>query len=111
MIGEILGNRYVVEKKVGIGGMAIVYKAKDTLLNRTVAVKVLKNEYVDDDDFVKKFAMEAQSAASLTHQNIVSVFDVGSSFIDDRKYNYIVMEYVDGPTLKDIINEKGALST
>lgn len=111
MIGEILGNRYVVEKKVGIGGMAIVYKAKDTLLNRTVAVKVLKNEYVDDDDFVKKFAMEAQSAASLTHQNIVSVFDVGSSLIDDRKYNYIVMEYVDGPTLKDIINEKGALST
>lgn len=111
MIGEILGNRYVVEKKVGIGGMAIVYKAKDTLLNRTVAVKVLKNEYVDDDDFVKKFAMEAQSAASLTHQNIVSVFDVGSSMINDRKCNYIVMEYVDGPTLKDIINEKGALST
>lgn len=111
MIGETLGNRYVVEKKVGIGGMAIVYKAKDTLLNRTVAVKVLKNEYVEDDDFVKKFAMEAQSAASLTHQNIVSVFDVGSSMIDNQKCNYIVMEYVDGPTLKDIINEKGALST
>lgn len=111
MIGETLGNRYTIEKKVGVGGMAIVYKAKDTLLNRTVAIKVLKNEYLEDADFVKKFAMEAQSAASLTHQNIVSVFDVGSSVIDNRKYNYIVMEFVDGPTLKDIINEKGALST
>ena len=111
MIGETLGNRYVIEKKVGVGGMAIVYQAKDTLLNRDVAVKVLKNEYIEDDDFVKKFAMEAQSAASLTHQNIVSVFDVGSSVIRDRRYNYIVMEYVDGPTLKDIINEKGPLPT
>ncbi|HHX68659.1 MAG TPA: Stk1 family PASTA domain-containing Ser/Thr kinase, partial [Gallicola sp.] len=109
MIGLTLGNRYVIEENVGIGGMAIVYKAKDTLLNRYVAVKVLKNEFMDDDEFLKKFAMEAQSAASLSHQNIVSVYDVGSSTIENKKYNYIVMEYIDGKTLKDIINEKGAL--
>ncbi|QQK07756.1 Stk1 family PASTA domain-containing Ser/Thr kinase [Miniphocaeibacter halophilus] len=109
MIGLTLGNRYVIEENVGIGGMAIVYKAKDTLLNRYVAVKVLKNEFMDDEEFLKKFAMEAQSAASLSHQNIVSVYDVGSSTIDNKKYNYIVMEYIDGKTLKDIINEKGAL--
>ncbi len=110
MVGLTLGNRYVIEENIGVGGMAIVYRAKDTLLNRYVAVKVLKNEFMDDDEFLKKFAMEAQSAASLSHQNIVSVYDVGSSTINDKKYNYIVMEYIDGKTLKDVINEGEELS-
>lgn len=109
MIGKVLGDRYEIIEKVGVGGMAKVYKALDTVLNRYVAVKVLKNEYMEDQDFLRKFAMEAQSAASLTHANIVSVFDVGSSYVDGRKYNYIVMEYVDGKTLKDIIDEKQIL--
>lgn len=109
MIGKVLGDRYEIVEEVGVGGMAKVYKALDTVLNRYVAVKVLKNEYMEDQDFLRKFAMEAQSAASLTHANIVSVFDVGSSYVDGRKYNYIVMEYVDGKTLKDIIDEKQIL--
>lgn len=109
MIGKVLGDRYEIIEEVGVGGMAVVYKALDTVLNRYVAVKVLKNEYMEDQDFLRKFAMEAQSAASLTHPNIVSVFDVGSSYVDGRKYNYIVMEYVDGKTLKDIIDEKQIL--
>lgn len=109
MIGKVLGDRYEIIEEVGVGGMAKVYKALDTVLNRYVAVKVLKNEYMEDQDFLRKFAMEAQSAASLTHVNIVSVFDVGSSYVDGRKYNYIVMEYVDGKTLKDIIDEKQIL--
>ncbi len=107
MIGLTLGNRYLLEENIGIGGMAVVYRAKDTLLNRNVAVKVLKNEFMDDDEFVKKFAMEAQSAASLSHQNIVSVYDVGSSTIEDRKYNFIVMEFIDGRTLREVIDEDG----
>lgn len=110
MIGKTLGNRYLIEEKVGVGGMAKVYRAKDTLLNRDVAVKVLKDEYMDDEDFLKKFAMEAQSAASLTHANIVSVYDVGSSEVDNKRHNYIVMELVVGKTLKEIIQEKGPLS-
>lgn len=109
MIGKVLGDRYEIIEEVGVGGMAKVYKALDTVLNRYVAVKVLKNEYMEDQDFLRKFAMEAQSAASLTHANIVSVFDVGGSYVDGRKYNYIVMEYVDGKTLKDIIDEKQIL--
>ncbi|MDO5754711.1 MAG: Stk1 family PASTA domain-containing Ser/Thr kinase [Tissierellia bacterium] len=109
MIGKTLGNRYYIEEKVGIGGMAKVYKAKDTILNRYVAVKVLKDQYMDDDDFLKKFAMEAQSAASISHPNIVSVYDVGSSSIDNKKYNYIVMEFVNGTTLKEIIQKEGPL--
>src|SRR5699024_5605796 len=98
------------EEKVGVGGMAKVYRAKDTLLNRDVAVKVLKDEYMDDEDFLKKFAMEAQSAASLTHANIVSVYDDGASEVDVKRHNYIVMELVVGKTLKEIIQEKGPLS-
>ena len=110
MIGLTLGNRYSIIEMIGVGGMAVVYKAKDTLLNRFVAVKVLKNEFMDDDEFLKKFAMEAQSAASLSHQNIVSVYDVGSSTIEGKKYNYIVMEYIDGETLKDVINRDSPLN-
>ena len=92
---------------VGKGGMATVYKARDNLLNRYVAVKVLKDEYSKDEVFVKRFRTEAQSAASLIHPNIVSVFDVG----EDKGISYIVMELLESKTLKDYIEEKGPLSS
>ena len=109
MIGQTLGNRYLIEENIGVGGMAVVYKAKDKLLNRYVAIKVLKDEFMDDEEFLKKFAMEAQSAASLSHNNIVSVYDVGNAVVNDQRYNYIVMEYIDGRTLKDVINNEAPL--
>jgi len=105
LVGKTLGNRYEMLEEVGIGGMATVYKAKCNLLNRYVAVKVLKNEYSTDAEFVKRFRAEAQSAASLTHPNIVSVYDVG----EENGINYIVMELLDGDTLKDEIDKKGKL--
>ena len=107
IIGRILGGRYEIIEKVGEGGMAIVYKAKCNLLNRYVAIKILKSEYAKDDTFVKRFKAEAQSAASLTHPNIVSVYDVGQEAGD---INYIVMELLETKTLKDYIDEKGSLS-
>ena len=106
MIGKVLGNRYEIVEKIGEGGMAIVYKAKCSLLNRYVAVKVLRHEFVNDDEFIEKFRREAQAAASLSHPNIVNVYDVG---VEEDTY-YIVMEYIDGKTLKEIIKEKGKLS-
>ena len=87
-------------------GMAMVYKAKDTLLNRYVAVKVLRDEFTTDSEFIKKFRSEAQSAASLAHPNIVQIFDVGN---EDNLY-FIVMELINGKTLKEIIDEDGPLS-
>ncbi|KEH97680.1 Stk1 family PASTA domain-containing Ser/Thr kinase [Clostridium massiliodielmoense] len=105
MTGTILGNRYELLQKIGEGGMAEVYKAKCHLLNRYVAVKVLKNQYSDDIEFVNKFKQEASSAASLSHNNIVGIYDIGS----ENNINYIVMEYIDGKTLKQIINENGSL--
>ncbi|MGV8146491.1 MAG: Stk1 family PASTA domain-containing Ser/Thr kinase [Alkaliphilus sp.] len=105
MIGEILGNRYEITEKVGGGGMAIVYKAKCNLLNRHVAVKVLRREFVTDKDLIEKFKKESQSAASMSHPNIVNVYDVGET---DEIY-YIVMEFVEGKTLKEVIMEKGSL--
>lgn len=101
----ILGNRYEIINKVGDGGMAFVYKAKDRLLNRTVAVKVLRPEFVDDEEFLMKFKREAEAVASLSHPNIVNVYDVG----EDGKVHYIVMEYIDGQNLKEIINDEGTL--
>ena len=101
----ILGNRYKIEKKIGEGGMAYVYEAKDKLLNRVVAVKVLRPEFVDDQEFLKKFKREAEAVASLSHPNIVNVYDVG----EDGKVHYIVMEYVNGKNLKEIIQEEGTL--
>jgi serine/threonine-protein kinase len=101
----IIGNRYEVIKKIADGGMAFVYLAKDKLLNRTVAVKVLRPEFVDDEEFLAKFKREAEAVASLSHPNIVNVYDVG----EDRKIHYIVMEYVDGQNLKDIIKNEGTL--
>ena len=104
--GRLLGNRYEILENIGNGGMATVYKAKCHVLNRYVAVKVLREEFTTDEEFVKRFNTEAQSAASLTHPNIVSVYDVGS----EGDLHYIVMELIKGKTLKDIINEDGALS-
>ena len=104
--GRLLGNRYEILENIGNGGMATVYKAKCHVLNRYVAVKVLRDEFTTDEEFVKRFNTEAQSAASLTHPNIVSVYDVGS----EGDIHYIVMELIKGKTLKEIINEDGALS-
>ena len=104
--GKILGNRYEIIEKVGNGGMATVYKAEDKVLKRNVAVKVLKDEFTTDEEFIKRFEIEAQSAARLTHPNIVSIYDVGS---EDNLY-YIVMELIRGKTLKEIIvEERGPL--
>lgn len=103
--GKILGNRYEIIEKIGTGGMATVYKAKCKVLNRNVAIKVLKDEFANDAEFIKRFQIEAQSAASLSHQNIVSIFDVGK----DDGMHYIVMELAEGKTLKEIITEKGKI--
>lgn len=105
MKGRILGNRYELLEKIGGGGMAHVYKAKCRLLNRFVAVKILRSEFTNDDEFVKRFRIEAQSAASLSHPNIVSIYDVGY----EEDIHYIIMEYVDGITLKEYITNKGVL--
>ncbi|WMT81571.1 Stk1 family PASTA domain-containing Ser/Thr kinase [Terrisporobacter mayombei] len=105
-MGEtILGNRYEIIRKIGDGGMAFVYEAKDRLLNRVVAVKVLRPEFVDDEEFLAKFKREAEAVANISHHNIVNVYDVGC----DGKVNYIVMEYVDGQNLKEIIKSEGTL--
>ncbi|HHW56487.1 MAG TPA: Stk1 family PASTA domain-containing Ser/Thr kinase [Clostridia bacterium] len=103
MIGRILGNRYEILEKIGEGGMAKVYKAKCHLLNRIVAIKILRPEFAADEDFVKKFRRESQAAASLSHPNIVSIYDVGQ----EGDIYYIVMEYVKGRTLKKLISENG----
>lgn len=100
--GKILGNRYEIIEKIGNGGMATVYKSKDRILNRYVAVKILRDEFTTDEEFIKRFRIEAQSAASLTHPNIVSIFDVGN----EGSLYYIVMELIKGKTLKEIITEE-----
>ena len=104
--GRLLGNRYEIIEKIGSGGMATVYKAKCHVLNRYVAIKILRDEFTTDEEFIKRFEVEAQSAASITHPNIVSVYDVGA----DGNLYYIVMELIKGKTLKEIIvEEKGPL--
>lgn len=105
IIGKMLAGRYEILEKIGEGGMADVYKAKCHLLDRNVAIKVLKEEYAKDETFVKRFRREAQSAAALTHANIVSVYDVGS----EDGINYIVMELLETKSLKDYIEENGAM--
>ncbi|MDR3540881.1 MAG: Stk1 family PASTA domain-containing Ser/Thr kinase [Desulfosporosinus sp.] len=106
-MSKIFGGRYEVLERLGAGGMAIVYKAKDLLLNRIVTIKVLREQFVTDEDFIRRFRREAQSAASLSHPNIVSVYDVGK----DGDTEFIVMEYVEGRNLKEIIREYAPLST
>lgn len=105
-LGMFLGDRYEILEKIGSGGMAEVFKGKDHKLNRLVAVKVLKDEFVEDKNFVRKFKEEAQAAAALAHPNIVNVYDVG----DEQNINYIVMELVEGITLKNYIERKGRLT-
>ncbi len=103
--GMIIQNRYEIIEEVGSGGMSVVYKAKCHVLNRYVAIKVLKPEFADDKSFVSKFRIEAQSAAGLSHPNIVNVYDVG----EENGFYYIVMELVEGITLKEYIQQNGRL--
>ncbi|MFS0915710.1 Stk1 family PASTA domain-containing Ser/Thr kinase [Brevibacillus sp. 179-C 1.1 NHS] len=105
MEGQRLGGRYQIESRVGGGGMAIVYKAKDLILNRPVAVKVLRSQFGTDEDFVNRFRREAQAVASLSHPNVVGVYDVGQ----EGDTHYMVMEYIEGYTLKEVIIQRGAL--
>ena len=104
--GQKIADRYQIIKTIGEGGMANVYLANDTILDRNVAVKVLRGDLADDEKFVRRFQREAISASSLSHPNIVEMYDVGE---DDGNY-YIVMEYVDGKTLKSLVKRRGALT-
>ncbi|MCD1147110.1 Stk1 family PASTA domain-containing Ser/Thr kinase [Peptoniphilus sp. KCTC 25270] len=106
----VLAERYECLKKIGTGGMGDVYQAHDRRLDRIVAIKILKSEYNEDDNFIRKFRRESLAAASISHPNIVSIYDVGMDEIDDVKLYYIVMEYIDGKTLKQLIREEGLLS-
>lgn len=101
LLGKVLGNRYEIVEKIGEGGMALVYKAQCRLLNRFVAVKILRPEYIEDDEFIQKFDKESKAAASLSHPAIVNVYDVGA----DGEVRYIVMEYINGVTLKKYIKD------
>ncbi|EXX84732.1 serine/threonine protein kinase, partial [Paenibacillus darwinianus] len=107
MIGRELGGRYEIIERIGSGGMALVYKAHDVLLNRKVAVKILRQQFGHDEEFVRRFRREAQSAASLSHPNVVSIYDVG----EEEDTHYIVMEYVEGSNLNDLIKERAPLQT
>jgi len=102
MIGTLLLNRYEIIEKIGEGGMGVVYKAKCSLLNRLVAIKILKFELSKDEDFITRFKREANSIASLSHPNIINIYDVGS----ENNINFIVMEYVNGSTLKSLIKRE-----
>ncbi len=106
MVGSVLSNRYELLENIGAGGMAIVYKARCRLLNRYVAVKILRPEFQEDEEFLKRFTIEAQAAASLSHPNVVSVYDVGRH----GKLSYIVMECIEGITLKEYMTKKETLS-
>ena len=105
--GTYLQGRYEILEKIGSGGMSVVYKAKCHTLNRLVAIKVLKEEFASDENFVSKFKMEAQAAARLSHPNIVNVYDV----VDEENLHYIVMELIEGITLKSYIEKKELLDS
>src|SRR5690625_1587102 len=103
--GRLLNDRYQIKETIGGGGMANVYLAKDIILERDVVIKVLRLEYANDDEFIARFDREAQSATSLSHPNIVNIYDVG----EEDHILFMVMEYVDGLTLKEYILQQGPL--
>ncbi|MBP1999356.1 serine/threonine-protein kinase [Paenibacillus shirakamiensis] len=105
MIGHELGGRYQIIERIGGGGMALVYRAQDILLGRNVAIKVLRQQFVHDEEFIRRFRREAQSAASLSHPNVVSIYDVGQ----EEDIHYIVMEYIEGHNLNEIIKDRAPL--
>lgn len=105
MSNKLLAGRYELIEKIGEGGMAVVYKGKDRLLNRYVAIKILRPEYTKDEQFIESFRRESQAAAGLSHPNIVGVYDVGQ----EGNIHFIVMELIDGKTLSEVIKEKGKL--
>lgn len=105
-IGKKLEGRYEITELIGVGGMADVYKAIDLNDGKTVAVKILKKEFTQDEEFLKRFRNECQTVASLAHPNIVKILDVG---LTDREMQFIVMEYIDGITLKDYIEQEGRI--
>ncbi|MBT9133323.1 MAG: Serine/threonine-protein kinase PrkC [Firmicutes bacterium] len=107
MTGKVLGGRYAVGERLGGGGTAFVYRGRDALLNRTVAIKVLNTQMTVDGDFVAKFRREAQAAASLSNPHIVAIYDVGQ----DQDTHFIVMEYVEGKTLKELIVDSGTVES
>ena len=106
MKGQKISDRYQIMKSIGEGGMANVYLAYDTILDRDVAVKILRGDLSGDEKFVRRFQREALSASSLTHPNIVEVYDVG----EDHGMYYIVMEYIEGKHLKELIKKRGKLT-
>ena len=105
-VGKRLDGRYEIQEIVGVGGMSVVYKAYDNVDDRVVAVKILKDEFLTNDDFVRRFKNESKAIALLSHPNIVKVYDVSFG----EKLQYIVMEYVDGITLKEYIQKQGAIT-
>ena len=105
MEGKLLGNRYEILSRVGMGGMAVVYKAKDIMLNRFVAIKILREEYKENEEFIRRFNVESQAAACLSHQNIVQIYDVG----EEDGIHYIVMELLEGRTLKEYIKDSNGV--
>lgn len=100
--GQKINDRYIIIRLIGEGGMANVYLAQDTILDRKVAVKVLRGDLAEDEKFVRRFKREANSASKIVHSNIVEIYDVG----EDNGENYIVMEYVDGRDLKSLIKKE-----
>ncbi len=111
MIGQILNQRYEILEKIGDGGMAEVYRAHCHVLHRSVAIKVLKNQFSGDEEFIRKFRKESAAAAALNHPNIINVYDVGEEVVAGKIIYYIVMEYVNGITLKELIQARGRLSS
>ena len=105
-IGKLLDNRYQIHQLIGLGGMANVYKAYDKIQNRYVAIKILKDEYLDNEDFLRRFKNESKAIAALEHPNIVKIFDM--SF--HGEFCWIAMEYIDGITLKEYIEQQNILN-
>ena len=106
MIGKILNDRYKIKKQLGSGGMSLVYEANDILLDRKVAIKMLRPEFVSDEDFINKFRHEAKAVAKITHPNVVSIYDI----VESENSLYLVMEYIEGKNLKSFIKERGKLT-